>query len=221
MKRFVQVAGALCVAALGCAGQAAAQPQGDRPVSIEVNGGVSMGNKSSGAFGLEGNYAITPTITVFAEVGQIGNVAPKFVSDRANVVAGFLGGTADEKDKATYVDLGVKYMLPMLATHYQPYVGLGIGVAKVAKETTFSISGTSVSEAQLLSQYGVQLGSDLAGSTNKTNVAVLLGITRAIGERLGADVSYRFNRISPKTDVIDGDEAINAQRFQIGVFIRF
>ena len=221
MKRLVQVAGAVCMAALGFAGQAAAQPMGDRPIAVEFAAGVSVGNKSSGTYGFEGDYAVSDKLTIFIEAGQIGNVVPKFVESQANVIAAALGGSAEVKDKATYIDLGVKYMLKPFMTHYQPYVGFGLGAAKVSKTSTFTIGGASVNEAQLLSQYGVQLGSDLAGSANKATMAILLGVTRSIGERLGVDLSYRYNRVFPKTDVIDSDQGINASRVQVGVFVRF
>ena len=221
MKRFVQVAGAVCIAALGCVEQAAAQPKGDRPIAIEFGGGVSVGNTSSGTYGFEGDYAVSDKLTIFIEAGQIGNVTPTFVEGQANIIAAALGGSAEVKDKATYVDLGVKYMLKPLAASYQPYVGFGVGVAKIAKTSTFTIGGASVNEAQLLSQYGVQLGSDLAGSANKTTMAILVGVTRSIGERLGVDLSYGYNRVFPKTDVIDQDKGINASRIQVGVFVRF
>ena len=221
MKRLVQVAGAVCIAALGFAGQAAAQPKGDRPITVEFAGGVSVGNKSSGTYGFEGDYAVSDKLTIFMEAGQIGNVVPTFIEDRANVIAAALGGSAEAKDKATYVDFGVKYRLKPFMTHYEPYVGFGLGVAKVSKTSTFTIGGASVNEDQLLSQYRVQLGSDLAGSTNKTTMAILVGATRSIGERLGVDLSYRYNRIFPKTDVIDQDQGINASRVQVGVFVRF
>ncbi len=220
-QRFVQVAAAACVAVLGYAGQAAAQPQGDRPIVVQVNAGASFGGSSGGTYGIEGDYVLTPKITIFAEVGQITNVAPAFIKDRADFIAGVIGAAADPKDKATYFDAGIKYQLPRLMTQYEPYVGLGLGVAHVSKETTFSVNGADLSEDQLLSDYGVQLGADLAGSTTKTTLALLLGVTRSIGERYGVDLSYRYNRIYPKSDVIEEDEGINANRLQVGFFVRF
>jgi opacity protein-like surface antigen len=209
------------MAALGFVGQAAAQPKGDRPIAVEFAGGAALGNSSSGTFGFEADYTVTHTFTIFLEVARIGNVAPAFIEDRGNFIASALGGTADVVDKATLGELGVKYNLKPVFATYQPYVGFGVGVAKVAKTSTFAIGGSSVDEAQLLSQYGVLLGADLAGSTNKTNVAVIAGVTRAIGERMGVDLSYRYNRLLPKTDVIADDKGINAQRIQVGVFVRF
>lgn len=221
MKRFVQVAGVMCLAAFGLAAQAAAQPKGDRPISIEFGGGPSFGSSSSGTYGVDLGYAVTPKFTVFLEVGQIGNVAPGFIVDQANTIASALGGSAEIKDKATFGELGVKYMLQPNTASYQPYVGFGVGAAKVAKKPTFTIGGASLNEEQLLAQYGVQLGSDLAGSTTKTTFAILAGVTRAFGERLGVDISYRYNRILPKTDLIDSDKGINAQRLVFGAFVRF
>jgi hypothetical protein len=219
--RFVQVAAAACVAALGFAGQAAAQPQGDRPIIVQFNAGAAFGGSSGGTYGVEGDYILTPKITLFAEVGQITNVAPGFIADRADFIAEVIGASVDVKDKATYFDLGAKYQMPRLMTHYEPYVGLGFGIAHVSKDTTFSINGSDLSEDDLLNAYGVQLGADLAGSTTKPTMAILLGVTRAIGERYGVDVSYRYNRIFAKTDVIEGDKGVNANRLQAGFFVRF
>ncbi|MFN7982553.1 MAG: outer membrane beta-barrel protein [Vicinamibacterales bacterium] len=221
MKRFVQVAGVMCLAAFGLAAQAAAQPKGDRPISIEFGGGPSFGGSSSGTYGVDLGYAVTSKITVFLEAGQIGNVAPGFIVDQANTIAKALGGSADIKDKATFGEFGVKYMLMPNTASYQPYVGFGVGAAKVEKKPTFTIGGASLNEEQLLAQYGVQLGSDLAGSTTKTTFAVLAGVTKSFGERFGVDVSYRYNRIMPKTDLIDSDEGINAQRLFFGALVRF
>ncbi len=221
MKRFVRVAGVMCLAAFGLAAQAAAQPKGDRPISITFGGGPSFGSSSSGTYGVDAGYAVTPKITVFLEAGQIGNVAPGFIVDRANTIAAALGGSADITDKVTFGQIGVKYMLMPNTASYQPYVGFGVGAAKVAKTPTITIGGASLNEEQLLAQYGVQLGGDLAGSSTKTTVGVLVGMTKAFGERFGVDVSYRYNRLMPKTDVIDSDEGINAQRLFLGVLVRF
>ena len=220
-QRFVQVAAAVCVAALGFAGSAAAQPQGDRPLIVQFNGGAAFGGSTGATYGVEGDYTLTPEFTIFAELGQITNVAPGFIKDRADFIASVIGAGVDVKDKATYFDVGAKYQLPRLMTHYEPYVGLGVGVAHVSKDTTFSVNGADLSEDQLLNDYGVQLGADLADGSTKATLAVLLGVTRAIGERYGADVSYRYNRIFPKSDLIEDDKGINASRLQFGFFIRF
>lgn len=47
------------------------------------------------------------------------------------------------------------------------------------------------------------------------------GATVTFATRWFVDLSYRFGRILPKTSVIDLDAAINTQRAQVGVGVRF
>jgi opacity protein-like surface antigen len=222
-QRFVQVAAAACVAVLGFAGQAAAQPQSDRPVSVQFNGGVSFGSSTGGTYGVEGDYRLDDKLTLFAEVGQITNVAPGFIVDRAELIASVIGASVDVNDKATYFDVGAKYKVPQLQllTNYDLYVGAAVGIARVSKDTTFSVNGSDLSEDQLLNDYGVQLGADLADGTTRATLALLVGVTRAINERYGVDLSYRYNRIFAKSDLIEGDKGINANRIQAGFIVRF
>ena len=152
---------------------------------------------------------------------MISDVTPKFVTDKAAIVAKALGGSASAVDKATFGTLGVKYTLMSVDAAFRPYVGAGYTYGRIAKTTTVTVGGASLSESALLSTYGVQLGSDLAGQMNKSGLGVVLGVTRAFGERLGVDASYRLNRFMAKTSVIDGDQALNAQRLQVGVLYRF
>jgi opacity protein-like surface antigen len=222
-QRFVQVAAAACVAVLGLAGQAAAQPQSDRPIVVQFNGGVSFGSATGGTYGVEGDYTLTDTLTLFAEVGQITNVTPGFIVDRAELIGGVIGASVDVNDKATYFDIGAKYKMPQLQLlpNYDVYVGAAVGAAHVSKDTVFSVDGSELSEDQLLNDYGVLLGADLADASTKATLALLVGVTRAIGERYGVDLSYRYNHIFAKSDVIEGDKGINANRIQAGFFIRF
>ena len=221
MKGFVTVAAAVCVTALGLAGQASAQPQGDRPLSVQFGGGAAFGAHTSGAFAVEADYALKEQFSAFAELAMIGQVAPSFIEQRANFVASAIKGSVDVKDQATFGTFGLKYTMMPVAEAYHPYVGLGYSYGRIKKTANFTIGGTAVTEAKLLSDYGVQLGADLAGSTTKGGVAVLVGVTRSIGERLGLDLSYRLNRFLAKPDEIEGDGAIKAQRVQLNVLVRF
>jgi opacity protein-like surface antigen len=222
MTRRVQVFAAASAAVLAMCGQAAAQPSAaDRPLAIEGMGGGSFGSHSSGTIGVEGDYSFTPSIAVFAELGYVFNVTPQFITDRANSIAATQGGTASTKDKATLFDVGAKYVLKPVFGGYNPYVGISGGFAHVSKETTMTIGGATLDESQLLNQYQIQLGSDLAGSLNKGTFAVLFGIARDFHERYALDVSYRYTRIFPKTSDIEGDQGINVNRIQVGVLIRF
>jgi opacity protein-like surface antigen len=184
-------------------------------------GGGSFGSHSSGTIGVEGDYSFTPSIAVFAELGYVFNVTPQFITDRANSIASDLGGTASTKDKATLFDVGAKYVFKPIFGGYNPYAGISGGLAHVSKETTMTIDGATLNESQLLDQYGVQLGNDLAGSLTKGTFGVLFGVARDFHERYALDVSYRYTRIFPKTSEIEGDEGINVNRIQVGVVVRF
>ena len=220
MYRYVQITVALCIAAFGLATQASAQATEDAPLALEVTGGASFGNTTSGTFGFEADYRAMTHVALFAELGWIGNVVPAHISDRADLIAGQIGGTADPQGNGTYFNVGAKYVLKPFAGGYEPYVGLGLGVTHIATSTVFSVNGTELSEDQLLSQYGVQLGEDLAGTSNKTSILVLGGVTRGFGSRYALDLSYRYGRVFA-TDAIEDDQAINLQRLQVGFAIRF
>jgi opacity protein-like surface antigen len=222
MTRRIHVFAAACAAVLAMAGQATAQPSAaDRPIGVEVSGGGSFGHKSSGTVSVEGDYSLNQSLALFAELGYVGNVAPKFITDRANEIASALGGSADVKDKATLFDVGAKYVFKPVFGGYSPYAGLSAGFAHVSKDTMFSVGGTTLDESQLLDQYGVQLGNDLAGSLNKGTFGVLFGVTRDFHERYSLDLSYRYTRIFPRTSEIEGDQGINVNRLQVGVIFRF
>jgi opacity protein-like surface antigen len=188
---------------------------------VEVNGGVSFGNESSGVIGVEGDWAATRKLTIFAELGHAGNVTPGFTNDSAEFVAGAIGTSVDVKSPTTYFDVGVKYLLPTFAARYQPYAGIAFGVAHVTRDSTFSVNGSDLSEDQLLNDYGVQLGADLADSTNRAATTILLGVQRSLGERYGVDVAYRYSHLSAKTDLIEDDKGTNMSSLQFGFLIRF
>ena len=222
MTRRVQVLAAVCAGLLAGVGQASAQPSAaDRPIAVEISGGAALGHKSSGTVSVEADYSLNPSLALFAEYGFVGNVAPAFESDRANIVAALIGGSASVKDKAAMFDFGAKYVLKPVFAHYSPYVGVAAGVARVTKDTKITVNGTALDEAALLSQYGVQLGNDLAGETSKGTFGVLFGVSRDVGDRYAVDLSYRYTRIFPKTAEIDGDQALNVSRIQVGFLVRF
>jgi opacity protein-like surface antigen len=148
------------------------------------------------------------------------NVAPGQLGDDADIIAGAIGGSAEAAERANYYTAGVKYLFPPSGGGYEPYIGLGFGAARVTKDVTFSVNGAELSELDLLSQYGVQLGADLAGSTVKPMMVVAAGVSRAMGRAL-FDVSYRYGLIFSKTGSIEEDKALNTSRIQVGVGFRF
>lgn len=220
MKRFGQLMLAISVAAVGLTGTARAQSSAPEKMSAEFTVGPTFGNKAGVSFGGEFDYKLGTEWEAFFEVGQMSNVAAPFVDDAAQVVAATIGGSADVKDQATYYNVGLKYLFVPFGGGYLPYVGLGLGAAHVKKDTTFSVNGAELSEQQLLDQYGVQLGADLAGLTTKPMMVIAAGVSRNFMQRYFLDLSYRYGLIF-SGDTIEDDHAINTNRLQFGVGIRF
>ncbi len=221
MKRFGQLVMAFSVAAAALTGTASAQSTAPDTVSVQFTVGATFGNKSAASFGGEVDYKLGTEWEAFFEAGQMRNVAPGSIDDRAQVIANFIGGSAAVAEKATYFDAGVKYLLVPFGGGYQPYVGLGVGAANVKKDVVFSAGGGELSEDQLLSQFGVQLGADLAGSTTKPLLLVAAGVSRNFAGRAFLDLSYRYGFIFAKAGTIEDDKGLNTQRLQLGIGVRF
>jgi opacity protein-like surface antigen len=133
----------------------------------------------------------------------------------AKVITDFLGtsATVSVKQPANYGAVGVRYKIPM-SGRMQPYAGVGIGLAKVSKNVDFAINGNNVNGV-LLDTYGVQLGTDLAGSENKALVTFNVGAQIPLMPSVFADISYRFGRV-----FLTG-AGLSTNRLQFGVGMRF
>jgi opacity protein-like surface antigen len=182
--------------------------------------GATLGNKSGFAGGVELGGRITEQIEGFLEFGRMRNVATTDVEARASLIASHIQASASTVQKATYFAIGGKYRGPVFAGMWRPYIGFGVGVAKVETVATFVVNGTDVT-AQLLPLYGVALGNDLSDSLNKVFITVPIGVQGTFLKRYVIDGSYRFGRILAKPDDIDRDVSINAQRIQFGFGVRF
>jgi opacity protein-like surface antigen len=212
---------AVMMIAIGMTGVNAARAQDEAGrFYATVNGGVTFGNKSGGSFGGEVGGRVIDPIEVFVEFGHMSDVGTSELQSRANLVANFINGTATTQQKANYFDVGVKYRARAFAGTWRPYVGFGIGTAKVETISTFLVNGNDVT-SQLPVLYGVVLGNDLSGSLNKTFLTIPIGVQGIVFHRLLVDGSYRYGHLFAKPDEIDGDVGITAQRLQIGVGVRF
>jgi len=185
-----------------------------------VDVGATFGNKASGSFGGEVGGRVIDPIEVFIEFGRMRNVGTSALQDRADIIANFIKGSAETSQKATFFDIGVKYRGPAFAGIWRPYVGLGIGNAKVETASTFTVNGTDVT-SQLPALYGVVLGNDLTSSLNKVFLTIPIGVQGTFMRRYFVDGSYRYGHLFAKPDDIDGDVGITAQRLQIGFGVRF
>jgi hypothetical protein len=193
-------------------------PEGQR-FYAEAAAAATLGNKSDKAFDVEFGYRLTNAFTVFVEGGHMGNVATADLDARAQRIATFIKGTSGAVQKANFFDIGVTYRLPPLKWNLQPYVGFGVGAAKVSNEVSFVVNGSDVT-SQLLDTYGVELGNDLADSLTKPFFTIPIGVRYTVLKRYFIDGSYRYGRIAARTSQIDQDVAISAQRVQIGFGVR-
>jgi hypothetical protein len=223
MKRLGRWVVGFTAAAACATGTASAQSSTADPgkFAAAFTVGATLGNKSSSSFGGEVDYKLGTEWEAFVEFGRMRNVASGDTDDRAGIAADAIGASVSVASKATYVDAGVKYLFLPIFGDYQPYATLGFGVARVTQDVVFSVNGTALSESQLLDQYGLQLGNDLAGSTTKPMFLIGAGVSRNFKGRYYFDASYRYGRIFARTGAIDDDSGINTQRFQIGAGIRF
>lgn len=218
MKRFGQVVLLFGVMAAGFTGTAWAQA--DRAIGVQGTVGATFGNKTGASFGGEFDYKLSTEWELFVEGGQMRNVASSQMDEDAQVIATGIGGTADVAEHANYYNVGIKYLMVPFGGGYTPYVGIGGGAARVNKDVSFTVNGQELSELQLLSDHGVQLGADLAGITVKPMMTVAVGVSRGFG-RAFMDVSYRYGFIFSKSGSIEDDKGLNTQRVQLGIGVRF
>ena len=203
-----------------CAGAASAQtppPAGpESPFYGEVDLGATFGHKSDTSAGGEFGVRVAEGFDIMIEGGHMGNVGTSDLDARAAGIANALGGTASTAYKVNYFDAGVRYSFVLISRpKIHPYVTAGFGLAQVKAETVLTVNGTTVGPDQ------VTFGTDLNGTTRKGFLMIGFGGTMTFGSRYFGDLSYRYGRISPDTTDIPNDTAINTQRLQIGVGVRF
>ena len=183
-------------------------------IYVEVAVAATLGNTSDKAVGGEAGIRFATFFEVFLEGGHIGNAATADFAARGQKVANNLGANVSGVQKVNYFDVGIRYHVPVvMAVH--PYVALGAGIAQVTNSTVFTINGAPVDPSQ------IALGSDLSGTVKKTFIMFGLGADYAFTKQFFVDASYRFGRILPNTSETENDVAINTNRIQIGVGVRF
>jgi hypothetical protein len=184
----------------------------------------AFGNVTSQSYGAELGVTIVPGLQVFVEGGQIRNVATPDIGVNAQKIADALTALQSGavgfsvKEPATFFAAGLRYLIPISSSgqspigKVQPYVMGGFGAAKVEHNVSFTIGGTDVTGN--LQQYGVVLGTDLAGSVTKPMLSLGGGVTLPVWRQLVLDFQYRYGRIFD-------DTAIVAQRAGIGLGVGF
>jgi opacity protein-like surface antigen len=223
MQRFARFLTVCSFVTAGLVGTAHAQSAvTDNPFAVQGTVGATFGHVFDVSFGVELDYRAGTEWEFFLEAGRMRNVASsRLDAATRTIVDNLAGAEASVGQVSNFIDIGVKYLLVPVGGGYQPYVGVGFGGAQIRKDVTFSVGGTEVTEEQLLTRYGEQLGNDLAGRSNRPMFVALAGISRDFAGKGFLDVSYRYGAIFANKDFIEGDTITNTSRVQIGVGIRF
>jgi opacity protein-like surface antigen len=217
MRSFVFVLlGSLTLTSVASAQSAGTADKG----YIEGVAQSAISNVTSQSFGVEGGFTVMAHVQIYAEVGQVSNVATADISNAAQQIAGVISQTQSNvgynvKQPVTFFVAGGKFLVPMDGK-LQPYVMGGFGVAKVKQDVTFSVNGADITNSLSQPQYGsVQLGSDLSGSFTKPMLSLGGGVMWPAWKQLVVDIQYRYGR------VFAPDSGININRFGVGIGIRF
>jgi hypothetical protein len=214
---FVILAGA--VALLAAARPAASQPAtGAGSFYVEGVGQSAFGTVTSQSFGVEAGMLVAPKLVVFAEFGHVRDASPAEVGVNAQLIAGYLASTQSASvtysvhQPVNFGVAGVKYLIPYNST-LEPYVLGGFGIARYTRDVSFTVGGTDVTSN--LAQYGVSLGSDLAGSTTKPMLTAGGGVAWTVRAPFVVDFQFRYGRVFAE------GKGFNVSRAGIGLGIRF
>lgn len=163
---------------------------------VQVFAQSAFGNVTSQSYGGEIGVAVSPSLQVFIEAGQVRNVATEQIGAAAQTIATALTQLQPAavdysvRQPVTFFAAGVRYPIAMPGAKLHPYVLGGFGVARVKNDVTFQIGGVDSS----IDQY-VTLGDDLSGSVTKPMVTLGGGVVWPAWRQLAIDVQFRYGRI--------------------------
>jgi opacity protein-like surface antigen len=183
----------------------------------EIEAQSAFGNVTSQAYGAELGVTVGQQVQIYAEVGQVRNIATANLSAAAQTIASALtllqpaAVTFSVRQPVSFFGtVGVRYPIALSGSKVAPYVLGGVGLARMTNDVKFQLGGADTS----IGQY-VTLGSDLSGSVTKPMLTFGGGVMWPAWRRLVLDFQYRFGRIFAE------DAGINVNRAGIGVGIGF
>jgi len=210
---------------LGLTGIAAAQttaPQAPQSPSesrgyAEVVAQSAFGNVTTQSYGGEVGFTIARRWNIFFEGGQVRDTATSTLNASAQSIAGAMASTqgtatASAKQPVTFGLAGLRYPVRTRGGKVEPYVLGGAGIAQVTRDVVFSVGGSDVTNN--MAQYGVVLGSDLAGSEKAAMLSMGGGVMWPVLRHVVLDFQYRYGHIF-------SSESINVNRAGIGIGVRF
>jgi hypothetical protein len=181
-------------------------------------GGAGAVQKAGGLAGGEINYRLTERLAVVGEGVWMQDLVSRRRLDTAARIATFLqttqgaGATGTVTAPGFYGGGGVRFML-LTKGKYRPYVTFTGGMARIALQPSFQLSGGDITAN--LPLYGVTLGTDLTGEVTKPAFAGTFGVripwgtTRFIDGEVGV------------INIMTSGQAIHAKRLSAGIGLKF
>ena len=191
------VAAAVLATAVPASAQTVATP--DTIWFIGGMGGASAVQNVGGAYGLELGTRVTPKLDLFGDGYGVTDTATRRRIETAQNVATVIGvtqgasATATLKAPAGLFLGGLRYTIHE-GGNLRIFVQAEGGVARVTYQPTFLLGGVDVTSQ--ISQFGVTLGADLAGTTTKPAFGGGIGVAVRRGVW---DIGAQFGIISIKT----------------------
>jgi opacity protein-like surface antigen len=213
---FVLLVGTLCVGAHRANAQTPPTAS-DRGLSIQFDGGPTLGNKSAGYFSAEVGWRVRNKLDLFFEAGHMTNVATSLLDDNASIIANAIGAQVGSTGiTVNHFDVGIRFHITPPNPKVHPYVIFGAGAARTTTEVTFTVNDTVIDPSDR-----VVLGGDLSGSNTKAILMFGGGIHFPFAKNYFADFGYRFGGILSKVSDIENDITIKTQRVMLGAGVRF
>jgi hypothetical protein len=138
---------------------------------IGANTGVAVVEKTGGIVGGEAGFRVWKNLDLVGEVVWMQNVVTRAQLDKANTIANYLStsqgqaATSNVEVPATYWGFGGRWVFEQVNLwRFRPYVIATFGSGYTNIKSSFTLGGADITGS--LPQYGVTLGSDLAGKSN-------------------------------------------------------
>ena len=187
---------------------------------VGANTGIAVVEHVGGVFGGEAGGRVWKNLDIVAELAWMQNIVTRHTLDNATTVANYLQttqgkpATSDVTVPAFYFGAGARWVFEKTDLGgFRPYVIMTLGSTHTNIKSTFTLNGTDVTNS--LPQYGVTLGSDLAGTANNFTVSPGAGVVRSLNTSWYADLGVRLVSVSMQ------DQHANVVRLVIGGGYKF
>ena len=202
---------------------AASEPKSTEPTInfayVGGNIGVAVVEKASASGGIDTGMRVWRNLDAIGELAWAGNVVTGRQASRASNLAGAIGanqGALAEgsiKGAGIYAGLGARWVFENLQFKgFRPYLMGTVGGGRVALKPAFTLAGTNITDT--ITQYGVTLGKDLAGTYWHD------AFTAGVGMAMGHNAWY-FDGGIRLTSIGGADQRTNVPRLALGGGRRF